>query len=73
MNEVYVSLTKAGLSEIESVKEVVERISQQTLECAYFIQEYAQNEKFRKLVISGFVLTNLTLTLRNEIFQESCL
>ena len=62
MNEVYVSLTKAGLSEIESVKEVVERISQQTLECAYFIQEYAQNKKFRKSIISGFVWPNLTLT-----------
>jgi len=61
MNEVYVSLIKAGLSEIESVKEVVERISQQTLECAYFIQEYAQNEKFRKSIISGFVRPNLTL------------
>lgn len=52
MNEVYVSLTQAELSEIKSVKDVVERISLQTLECAYFIQEYAQNEKFRKSIIS---------------------
>ena len=55
MNEVYAILTKAGLRDIQSIKEVVERISQQTLECSYFIQKYAQNEKFRKLIIPGFV------------------
>ena len=55
MDDVYVFLTNAEVRDIRSMKEVVERISQQTLECSYFIREYAQNEKFRKLIISGFV------------------
>jgi len=48
MDEVYVTLTKAELRDIEYMKEVVEHISQQTLECSYFIREYTGNEKFRK-------------------------
>jgi len=52
MNEAYVSLTKTELSDIHVMKEVVNRISRQTLECSYFIQEYAQNKKFRTLIIS---------------------
>ena len=55
MNEIYDSLANTGLRDIESMKKVVERITQQTLECSYFIQEYALNEKFRKSIISGFV------------------
>lgn len=55
MNEVYDTLTKAELRDIKSMKEVVGRISQQTLECSYFIREYASNEKFRKSIISRFV------------------
>jgi hypothetical protein len=71
MNEVYVSLTKAGLSEIESVKEVVERISQQTLECAYFIREYAQNQKFRKSVhLRFFCVTRLNLDIKERDFSR---
>ena len=48
MNEVYETLTKEELRDIESMKGVVELISRQTLECSYFIREYASNEKFRK-------------------------
>jgi len=71
MNEIYVTLTKAELRDIHSMKGVVERISQQTLECSYFIQEYAQNEKFRKSIILGHVGMNLTLGIRNKVPQKS--
>ena len=49
MDEVYTFLTKKELRDIESMEIVVGRITLQTLECSYFIQEYAKNEKFRKL------------------------
>ena len=49
MNEVYTSLMKEDLRDIESMKTVVERICYQTLECSYFIREYSQNKNFRKL------------------------
>ena len=49
MNEVYTFLTEKELRDIEKMKNVVERITRQTLECSYFIQEYSKNEKFRKL------------------------
>ena len=48
MSEVYTFLNKAELQDIESMKTVVERIGSQTLECSYFIREYAKNEKFRE-------------------------
>jgi len=48
MNEVYMFLTSAELKDIKSMKTVVEQISCQTLECSYFIAEYAENEKFCK-------------------------
>lgn len=49
MDEVYTFLMKEDLQDIESMKTVVERICYQTLECSYFIREYSQNKKFRKL------------------------
>ena len=49
MKEVYTFLTEADLQHIESMKKIVEGIFRQTLECSYFIREYAKNEKFRKL------------------------
>jgi len=58
MNEVYLTLTEAELQDIKSMKGVVERICQQTLECSYFIREYAQNDKFRKSSILELVETN---------------
>ena len=71
MNEVYTFLTEKELRDIESMKSVVERITLQTLECSYFIQEYSKNEKFRKLRwhcnITGRELTCLS---RDEIDQE---
>jgi len=47
MNELY-ALVQAGLQDIKTMQTLVERICHQTLECSYFIQQYAQNEKFRK-------------------------
>ena len=49
MNEVYTFLTEKDLRDIKFMTSVVERITLQTLECSYFIQEYAKNEKFRML------------------------
>ena len=49
MDEVYTFLVKAELRDIESMKTLIERICQQTLECSYFIREYSQNKKFREL------------------------
>lgn len=51
----FTSLAQAEFSEIESVKDVVERISQQTLESAFFMQDYARNEKFRMSITSCFM------------------
>ena len=68
MDEVYTFLTKKELRDLESMEIVVGRISLQTLECSYFIQEYAKNEKFRKLrlhhKITGGELTCLS---RDEV------
>ena len=50
MNEVYTFLIQEELRDIGSMKTVVERICHQTLECSYFIREYAQNQKFRKSI-----------------------
>ena len=55
MQEVYTNLTNAQLQDIESMKEIVARIAQQTLECSYFIREYAQNDKFRMSIIRIYV------------------
>jgi len=49
IDEVYTFLVKAELRDIKSMKTVIERICQQTLECSYFIREYSQNKKFREL------------------------
>jgi hypothetical protein len=49
MNEVYTFLMEEEFRNIESMKTVVERICCQNLECSYFIQEYSQNKRFRKL------------------------
>ena len=71
MNEVYTFLTRKELRDIEFMMIVVERITFQTLECSYFIQEYSKNEKFRKLRLhcntTGCELTCLS---RDEIYQE---
>ena len=71
MGEVYTFLTEKELRDIESMKSVVERITRQTLECSYFIQEYSKNEKFRKLRLH--CNTNgggLICLLRDKIYQE---
>ena len=47
MTEIYTLLNNEKLEEIKSMKPVVQCICQQTLECSYFIEEYAKNEKFR--------------------------
>ena len=70
MNEVYTLLTEKELGDVESMKDVVERITRQTLECSYFIQEYAKNEKFRKLRLDyNTTVGELTCLSRDEIYQ----
>jgi hypothetical protein len=49
MDEVYLFLTSKELQDIKSMRTVVERITQQTLECSYFIRQYAEDTKFREL------------------------
>jgi len=49
MDDVYTILMNAGLKTISSMKAVVERITQQTVECSYFIRAYCGNQKFSKL------------------------
>jgi hypothetical protein len=46
MNEVYTFLTKEGMEQIKEMETVVEQISKQTVECAYFIQEYSRYKHF---------------------------
>ena len=71
MNEVYTFLTKKELRDVESMKTVVERITRQTLECSYFIQEYSKNEKFRKLMLHcNTTGDELTCLSRDENYQE---
>ena len=65
MNEVYTSLTTAELKAIESMKAVVERITYQTVQCSYFIQEYCANQKFRKLdLATTLMVTNLPVSFK---------
>ena len=71
MNEVYTLLTEKGLRDIKVMKSVVEHITFQTVECAYFIREYAKNEKFRKLRLDcNTTGGELTCLSRDEIYQE---
>jgi hypothetical protein len=49
MNEVYTFLIQQ-VRDLDSMKTLVATICKQTLECAYFIQKYAQDTKFHKLV-----------------------
>ena len=68
MDKVYTFLTRKELRDIDSMKIVVERITLQTLECSYFIQEYAKNEKFRKLRLHGKTTGGeLTCLSRDEV------
>ena len=53
------------------MKTVVERITHQTLECSYFIQEYSKNENFRKLrLCRSMIIGELTCASRDEVYQE---
>ena len=71
MNEVYTFLTEKDLRDIKFMTSVVERITLQTVECSYFIQEYAKNEKFRKLRLDcNTAGGKLTCPSRDEISQE---
>ena len=65
MDEVYTFLTRKELRDIASMKIVVERITRQTLECSYFIQEYSGNEKFRTLSLNCN-----TYRLRSHLFVK---
>jgi len=60
MNEVYTFLNQQDLQDITFMKTVVERMSQQTLECSYFIRGYAQNKSFCELIrYSGICMNQL--------------
>ena len=68
MDKVYTFLTRKELRDIDSMKIVVERITLQTLECSYFIREYAKNEKFCKLRLHGKTTGGeLTCLSRDEV------
>ena len=51
MDEVYTFLNQQELQDIKSMKTIIERVSQQTLECSYFIRGYAQNKNFCELIM----------------------
>ena len=53
MGGVYTFLTQQELRDIEYMKTLVTAICQQTLDCSYFIQRYAQDMKFRELAYLG--------------------
>jgi hypothetical protein len=49
LGEVYNFITQDEmLGKISSMHDVLERISQQTRECAYFIKDYSETKKFCK-------------------------
>ena len=71
MNNVYTSLTTAGLEAIESMKAIVERITYQTVQCSYFIQAYCANQKFRKPDLAmTMILTIYRFLSRDEAAEE---
>lgn len=71
MDEVYTFLTGEELRHIESMKHVVERITHQTLECSYFIQEYSKNKEFRMLRLHCNTTGGELICLsRSEVYQQ---
>ncbi|KAG1792328.1 uncharacterized protein HD556DRAFT_1380511 [Suillus plorans] len=46
MDEVYIFLTENDLAALTSMKSVVVRICQQTLECSYFLRDYSKSKNF---------------------------
>ncbi|KAH9487260.1 Vegetative incompatibility protein HET-E-1 [Psilocybe cubensis] len=71
MNDVYIFLTAADLRDIESMKGIVEQICRQTLECSYFIREYAQNTKFRTRLLKNLISnTNARVQEFNGVFDD---
>ncbi|KXN90686.1 hypothetical protein AN958_03971 [Leucoagaricus sp. SymC.cos] len=71
MNEVYIFLTRKGMEQIEGMETVVRRISQQTLECAYFIQAYSRNKHFwSRLLKNSFSEATARVQSYNETFEN---
>ncbi|PPR04540.1 hypothetical protein CVT26_002507 [Gymnopilus dilepis] len=64
MTDLYMVLNNERLEDIESMKSIVQCICQQTLECAYFIEGYAKDQKFRKLSFRAVV------ALMRSLFYE---
>jgi hypothetical protein len=71
MDDVYTSLTDEPLRDVQSMKSVVERITEQTLECSYFILEYSKNEQFRKLRLCRIIaIGELTCPSRDKVYEQ---
>lgn len=49
MDEVDMFLTENDLAALTSMKSVVVRICQQTLECSYFLRDYSKSQNFYEL------------------------
>ncbi|KXN87527.1 Vegetative incompatibility protein HET-E-1 [Leucoagaricus sp. SymC.cos] len=71
MNETYTFLISEGMEQIEGMETVVRRISQQTLECAYFIQAYSKNKHFwLRLLKNSFSEATERVQSYNETFEN---
>ncbi|KXN87593.1 Vegetative incompatibility protein HET-E-1 [Leucoagaricus sp. SymC.cos] len=71
MNETYTFLISEGVKQIEGMETVVRRISQQTLECAYFIQAYSKNKHFwLRLLKNSFSEATKRVQSYNETFDN---
>ncbi|PPQ72843.1 hypothetical protein CVT26_003476 [Gymnopilus dilepis] len=73
MDKIYKLLNETESEKIRSpaMKSALERISQQTLECVYFIQKYAQDHKFRQRLIKHlFPNTNARIQGYQQALDE---
>ena len=59
MDEVYIFITLEDLATIKSMDAVVTRICQQTMECVYFLRDYAKVENFCKQATNSFPLCHV--------------
>ncbi|KXN81645.1 hypothetical protein AN958_04067 [Leucoagaricus sp. SymC.cos] len=71
MDETYTFLISEGMEQIEGMKTVVRRISEQTLECAYFIQAYLKNKPFwLRLLKNSYSEATKQVQSYNETFEN---
>ena len=58
MNYAYDFVTAAeSLQTIKSRPAIIERLAQQTTECAYFIRDYAAQQSFREFIWPSVIYT----------------